>query len=129
MPGTRNRSPWIWVAIAAVAFTSVARAEAGLQSAKAYAHPVLAFLAKTQSQHPAAKTGVSRFAQRASGRQIKLMSRDAGPGAWMAMLPVFFIGLVSPLTLVSAASLCDICRAPASPSLPAAFQRPPPSLA
>ena len=38
---TRNRNAWMWVAIAAVAFTSVARAETGLQSAKGYAHPVL----------------------------------------------------------------------------------------
>jgi hypothetical protein len=126
MSGSRNKSAWIWVAIAAIAFASAARAEAGLQSAKAYAHPVLELLAKNQSPNPATKAGVSRFAQLGSGRQISAKSRDASIGMWMAILPVFFIGLVSPLTLLSAASIRGLYQAPAAPLLPASFQRPPP---
>ena len=125
MSGSRNRSAWMWVAIAAIAFTSAARAEAGLQSAKAYAHPVLEFLAKSQSQHSAVKP-VSRYAPAGSARQIRAMSRSASIGVWMAILPVFFIGLVSPLTLVSAAFIRGISRPLAAPLLPASFQRPPP---
>ena len=126
MPGSRNKNAWVWVAIAAIAFASAARAEAGLQNAKAYAHPVLEFLAKSQSQSPAAKAVASRFAPSASRRQLKSMSRDAGIGMWTALLPVFFIGLVSPPTLISAASIRSLYQVPAAPLLPSSFQRPPP---
>jgi hypothetical protein len=126
MSGSRNKNAWVWVAIAAIAFASSARAQASVQSAKAYAHPVLEFLAKSQSQSPAAKAVALRFAPSASRRQLKSMSGDTGLGMWMAMLPVFFIGLVSPLSLISAASIRSICQAPAAPLLPSSFQRPPP---
>lgn len=128
MTGTRNRSAWIWVAIAAITLASASRAEAGLQSAKAYAHPVLEFLAKSQSQYPLNKPGVQRFVQRGSGRPISAMFRDAGSGTWMAILPVWFIGLVSPLCLLSAASIRRFGRTPSAPLLPASFERPPPRL-
>jgi hypothetical protein len=126
MTGTRNRSAWIWVAIAAITLASASRAEASLQNAKAYAHPVLAFLAKSQS--PIANPAVPRFVQRGSGRPISSMFRETGSGTWTAILPVFFIGLVSPLNLLSAASIRCLGRAPAAPFLPASFQRPPPRL-
>jgi hypothetical protein len=126
MSGPRNKNAWVWVAIAAITFASAARAEAGLQSARAYAHPVLEFLAKSQIQTPAAKPGVLRFAQLGSARQINAVSRDAGTGVWMAILPVFFIGLVSPLSLVSTATIRSLYQMPAAPLLPASFQRPPP---
>jgi hypothetical protein len=126
MSGSRNKNAWVWVAIAAIAFASAARAEAGLQSAKAYAHPVLQFLAKSQGQSPAVRPAVLRFAQVGPGRQINAVSRDGRIGVWMAILPVFFIGLVSPLTLVSAAFIRGLRQAPAAPLLPASFQRPPP---
>lgn len=118
----------MWVAIAAVALASVARAEAGLQSAKAYAHPVLEFLAKNQSQFPIAKPGVSRLAQLGSRGQVNSISRDAGAGWWMAVIPVLFIGLVSPLNLLSTASIRCLGRVPSSHLVPASFQRPPPRL-
>lgn len=126
MPGSRNKNAWLWVAIAAIAFASAARAEEGLQSARAYAHPVLEFLAKSQIQNSAAKPGVLRFAQPASRHQFKALSRDAGIGMWMAIVPVCFVGLVSPLNLLSASSIHDRKQAPAAPLLPASFQRPPP---
>jgi hypothetical protein len=119
----------MWVAIAAVAFTSVAHAETALQSSKSYTHPVLEFLARSQSQNPAAFSGVLRFGHSGSRRHANAMLRNVGSRAWVAMLPVFFVGLVSPLSLASAASIRCLGHAPASPLLPDLFQRPPPCLA
>src|ERR1700733_10866503 len=113
MSRSLNKNAWMWVAIAAVAFTSVAHAEAGLQGAKTYAHPVLEFLARSQSQNHAELSGVLRFSHRGSRRQANSMLRSDGSGFLFAMLPVFFIGLVSPLALVSAGSLRCLGRAPA----------------
>ncbi len=79
VPWTRNKRAWMWVAIAAVAFTSIARAEAGLQSARTYAHPVLDFLARSQSQNLAAHSGAFRFANPGSGRHANSRLRNAGP--------------------------------------------------
>jgi hypothetical protein len=124
--GTRNKNAWIWVAIAAITLASASRAEAGLQSAKAYAHPVLAFLAKSQS--PAANPAIPRFVQRGSVRPSHSIFRNPGSGTWTAILPVFFIGLVSPLSLLSAASVRCLGQTPAVPLLPASFERPPPRL-
>jgi hypothetical protein len=128
-PFIRNRSTWMWVAIAAVAFTSVARAEAGLQNSKGYSHPVLEFLVRSQGQNPAAHSAVMRFASLGSGRHANCVLRRGGSGALIAMLPVFFVGLVSPLTPLSVASIRSLGRVPAGPQLSALFQRPPPSLA
>ena len=129
MTGNRNRSAWIWVAIAAVAFASVSRAEAGLESAKAYAHPVLAFLVKSQGGIQDAKPGAQRIAQSRSARSLESTLRGASSGAWVAIIPVFFVGLVSPLNLQSSGMMRSAGRVPASPILPSAFQRPPPCLA
>jgi len=118
----------MWVAIAAVTFTSLARAESGLQNAKAYTHPVLQLLARSQTQNNAAHSVVLRFAHLGSRRQVSSTLRNGGPGTLIAILPVLFIGLVSPL-VPSAASIRSLGRAPAAPLLSALFQRPPPSLA
>ena len=100
MPSTRNRNAWMWVAIAAVAFTSVAHAETRRQVPRRYAHPVFEFLARSQSQNSARIRRVSRFAHPrfpASGQLH--VPRQQAPAHLIAMLPVLFIGLVSPLTL------------------------------
>ena len=122
MTPTRNRSAWIWLAVAALAVASVARAEAGIESATAFANPVLHFLAAHAPAGTSAAASAPRLL-RQSSRQ-----HDANPGAWMAMLPVFFIGLVAPLSLISPSSLLCLGRAPAGPALPCRFQRPPPAL-
>ena len=127
-PFARNRNTWMWVAIAAVAFTSVARAEMGPQSTKGYVHPVFEFLARSQSQNSVAHSGVLRFAPLGSRRPANSIMRRGNSGALIAVLPVFFIGLVSPLTLLSVASIRSLGRPPAVPLLSALFQRPPPSL-
>jgi hypothetical protein len=117
----------MWLAIAAVAFTSVAAADAGRQSSKGYAHPVFEFLVRSHSQSSGAHSASLRFASIGSRYQSNTSLRNSRSGALVAMLPVLFIGLVSPLTL-SAAPVRSLGRAPAAPLLSALFQRPPPAL-
>jgi hypothetical protein len=128
MTETRNRSAWIWLAIAAMAVATLARAEAGVHSATAYANPVFEFLAAHQNAGVMVATGDARHLQRTSARQSKASLVGSDPGAWTAMLPVLFVGLVSPLSLVSPRSIQSLGRAPAAPPLPFSFQRPPPAL-
>ena len=118
----------MWLAIAAVAFTSVATAETSGQSAKGYAHPVFQFLVRGHNQSPGAHAVPLRFANIGTQRHATLMLRNSASGRLVAMLPVLFIGLVSPLTL-SVQSPRSQGRAPAAPLLSALFQRPPPSFA
>ncbi len=129
MSGSRNKNAWLWVAIAAFAFASVARAENGTHSARSYSHPVLEFLAKSQIQNPATKSGCR--AVRPAG--VEPADECAGSLCrhWHVdgILPQFFIGLVSPLTLAWVVSARCLGRAPAAPLLFKLFQRPPPSLA
>ena len=97
---------------------------------KSYAHPVLEFLARSQSQNPAALSGVLRFAHLGSRRQANSRLRNTGSRTLIAMLPVLFIGLVSPLDscLRRIHSMPGLARRPCL-LLSALFQRPPPSLA
>jgi hypothetical protein len=122
----QNRSAWIWVAFAAIALASVAHAESGLESARSYAHPVLEFFAGNHAAQSADLHGTSQFS---SSRQLRSASHNDVAGAWLAMLPVLFVGLVSPLNqLAPRSSLCS-GGIPPTPLLPAGFQRPPPQLA
>jgi hypothetical protein len=47
-------------------------------------------------------------------------------GDWLAILPVFFVGMISPLSLFSPLAWSYAGRTPDAPLLPASFQRPPP---
>jgi predicted membrane metal-binding protein len=47
-------------------------------------------------------------------------------GAWIALLPVLFAGVISPLSLLSPLAYLYLGRTPDAPALPASFQRPPP---
>lgn len=125
----QNRSAWIWVAFAAIALASVARAESGLESARSYAHPVLEFFAGNHAGQPAAIHGSLRQAQRGNAWQAKAASQNEFAGTWLAMLPVLFVGVVSPLNQLSPRSIRRTGGVPHSPLLPASFQRPPPQLA
>lgn len=49
---------------------------------------------------------------------------DSGP--WLAILPLLFVGIISPLSLFAPLAVVYIGRVPAAPVLPASFQRPPP---
>lgn len=126
MTRRQNRNAWIWVAFAAITLASVARAEAGLQSAKAYANPVFEFLAGSHAAQPAFLHGGTRAAQQGNAGQARPNSRDTVSSAWLAMLPVFFVGVVSPLNLLSPGSVLCLGGRPSTPLLPGCFQRPPP---
>jgi hypothetical protein len=128
MTETRNRSAWIWLAIAAMAVATLARAEAGVHSATAYANPVFEFLAAQQNASVMATTGDARLLRHKTARPSPLSWTNSDSGACTAMLPVLFIGLISPLSLISAQSIQSLGRAPAAPPLPFSFQRPPPTL-
>ena len=118
----------MWLAIAAVAFTSVATAETGRHTSRGYAHPVFDFLVRSHTQNSAAHATPSRFAGAASQRQASCSFSSSVSGRLIAMLPVLFIGLVAPLGS-QADSASSLGRAPAAPLLSALFQRPPPALA
>lgn len=45
---------------------------------------------------------------------------------WLAMLPVLFIGLIAPQTLLATLAIRDSIRTADVPALHASFQRPPP---
>jgi len=51
----------------------------------------------------------------------------SGDGAgWLAILPLLFAGVISPLSLLSPMAYEYSSRAPETPALPTLFQRPPP---
>ena len=45
---------------------------------------------------------------------------------WLAILPIFFVGLISPLSLLSPMAFMYIGHRPDAPALPESFERPPP---
>ncbi|HUX46020.1 MAG TPA: hypothetical protein VMV57_14830 [Terracidiphilus sp.] len=49
-------------------------------------------------------------------------------GGWLAILPPLFLGILSPLTFFPSSRDDYSGRTPEAPSIPAAFQRPPPFL-
>jgi hypothetical protein len=52
---------------------------------------------------------------------------DSGHGAeWLAILPILFVGLISPLTLLMPIAYQDLGYAPDTLPHPSTFQRPPP---
>jgi hypothetical protein len=119
MIGTRPKSAWIWVAVAAISWASLARAQSGIETARAYANPFIAFFAGSQ----VADSGASTSAQRAASP-----SQFGSAGIGLDLLPVFFVGLISPLGVLSSGSTLSLGRVLPAPSLPGLFQRPPPLL-
>jgi hypothetical protein len=56
-----------------------------------------------------------------------LIPHGSSDGAdWLAILPLLFAGLISPLSLLAPLAYEYIGRAPDAPALPTLFQRPPP---
>jgi hypothetical protein len=53
-------------------------------------------------------------------------SHQADHDAWAAILPILFVGLISPLSLLPALANSYSSRLPDAPSLSVSFQRPPP---
>ena len=46
---------------------------------------------------------------------------------WLALLPVFFVGLIAPLSVLPLIAVLTLGHASESPALAPSFQRPPPS--
>ncbi len=124
MRSIRHRNAWIWVAVAAMSIAFVARAQSGMQNARLYTNPVLQFLAGHPGDQTVAASGVQRYLH---PRSTRAMVHSADSGTFASMLPVLFVGLVSPLNVLPERSVLCIGRAPAAPLLPFSFQRPPPS--
>ncbi|MGA8729197.1 MAG: hypothetical protein WB608_10645 [Terracidiphilus sp.] len=53
-------------------------------------------------------------------------AHSAGNGAWLAILPLLFLGVISPLSLLSPLAFEYSSRTPKAPALLPSFQRPPP---
>jgi len=125
----RNRGVWVWVTIAAIALSSAARSNGARERATAGVHAALALLARGQNLPLAAKPGIPELVPRASGRRISALLLSVGIGAWMAILPLLFVAVISPLRTLTALSLPRSLRAPATPIISATYQRPPPQVA
>ena len=117
MTGNRLKGAWIWVAMAAISIASLARVQSGVENARAYADPVIKFIAA--AQHADAEASVR--AHRA-GSPVRAGGRDLG----LDLLPIFFVGLVAPLALESFRVRPWLQWAPSAPSISSLFQRPPP---
>lgn len=112
-----NRT-WVWVAVAAITLASLARAQSSIEQARAYATPVIKFLAASQL----AESGDFASVHRA------VAPSQAGTSALaLELLPVFFVGLIAPLSLYSANASFSIGSARPVLGLPNLSQRPPPA--
>lgn len=125
MKARQHRNACIWLAVAVMAVVSVARAETGTERATAYANPVLQLLAGHSSSASLSTSAIPRMRRHRAVRDLsELFGADSG--AWNAILPVLFVGLISPLSLLSPRSVQCLSRTPDAPVLTALFQRPPP---
>jgi hypothetical protein len=127
MTGNRHKSAWIWIAVAAMAAVTLARAEVGVPHAKISANPVLAFLSSHSIANDFSSSGIPGMLGHVSERRVRNLSSSASAGVWTAILPILFVGLIAPLILVSAEAKLCVGRAISAPALPFRFQRPPPS--
>jgi len=53
-------------------------------------------------------------------------SHSGGDGAWIPLIPLLLVGMISPLGLLSPLAFRYVGRTPEPPPLAALFQRPPP---
>jgi hypothetical protein len=122
----RRTSSWLLVAVAAVALVTLARAQSGISSgitgARAYASPIFEALAAYQASDSQPSSVHSR--SHSSGT----VQNSAGQPLVTGLLPVLFVGLLLPLTVLRTGSPHSQRRAPASPARPFLFQRPPPQI-
>lgn len=106
-----------------MAIAILSPAETSVRSAAA--NPVIEFLASHAETGSLSAADVAQLLQDWSAQQTGTATQ--GPGLWQAILPVFFIGLVTPLCLVAFLPANLGIYSHASPALPFSFQRPPPS--
>jgi hypothetical protein len=119
----------MWVALAAMAVVSLARVQTGVENPSAYANPVLAFLAGQPNPATVSTAGgpqIVRIGSARNGSGVYL--HDASSGGWTAILPVLFVGLMAPMSLISPRRIFSLGRTPSFPGLPEKFQRPPPAV-
>jgi hypothetical protein len=57
---------------------------------------------------------------------LALHASSGSAASWAAVLPLLFVGVISPLSLLSPLTFVYAGRTPDAPALPASFQRPPP---
>jgi hypothetical protein len=57
---------------------------------------------------------------------LALHAGSGSAGSWAAILPLLFVGIISPLSLLQPLAVVYAGRTPDAPALPASFQRPPP---
>jgi len=57
---------------------------------------------------------------------LALHASSGDAGSYAAILPLLFVGIISPLSLLSPIACVYASRTPDAPALPASFQRPPP---
>ena len=119
----------MWVAVAAMAVVSLGRVQTDIAKATVYANPVLAFLAGQQNAPTVSAAGSPQIVRIGGARHGSgVYLHDPASGAWMAILPVLFVGLVVPLSLISPRSFHSLGRRRTAPALPWSFQRPPPAV-
>ena len=119
MTGNRSKGAWIWVAMAAISFASLARVQSGVENARAYADPVIKFFAAAQHADADALGKAHR-----AGSPVRTGGRDLG----LDLLPIFFVGLVAPLALEQFRARPCLQRAFLAQPISALFQRPPPEI-
>ena len=103
--------------MAAISLASLARVQTGVENARAYADPVMKFIAAAHH----ADSDALAHANRAIAR-----SQDGSSGVGVNLLAVFFVGLLAPLALETFRAYFRLQRVPAPPFLTDLFQRPPP---
>jgi hypothetical protein len=119
MMGNRSRGAWIWVTVTVITLASLARAQSGIENARGYANPFIAFLSDGHLVESSASAAALRSAS---------SSHSGSSGTVLNLLPVYFVGLVSPLSLLFAGSAPCLRRTLPAPDLAGRFQRPPPFL-
>jgi hypothetical protein len=117
MNGNRSKGAWIWVAMVAISFASFARVQSGVENARAYADPMVKFLAAAHQADAEASVRTHR---------ADSLLRAGSYGIDLNLL-VVFVGLVAPLALQSAPTGLCLKQTPSASSLSVLFQRPPPS--
>jgi hypothetical protein len=107
------------VTVAAITFASLARAQSGFENARRYANPLIAFLSDGHR---------SESASAAVAHRSSSTLRTGSSGTVLNLLPVFFVGLASPLSLLFLWSVLCLRRPLPAPDLAGRFERPPPFL-
>ena len=117
MKRNRSNGAWVWVAMAAISIVSLARIQSGVENARAYADPVIKFIAAAHQ--------VDADASARSHRAIP-GSQTGASGIGLDLMAVCFVGLVVPLALQSYRIVSLLENPPALLFRADLFQRPPP---